>query len=127
LEDAIFRWRTYLSSTSPEDPDRGAIIHSLVALERRRSHEFGFKIDPETHFSSPKVVELHLFSHLVASLTELNATKSPSMTQEDRIQYYEAVCAMNHITNKADIQGAASIADCYLHRFNEVPMMKSHF
>jgi CHAT domain-containing protein len=108
LEDAIYRWRTYLSSTSPEDPDRGAIIHSLVVLERRRSHEFGFKIDPpETRSSSPKVIDPHSFSHLVASLTELNAMKFPSMTQEDRIQYYEAVRAMNHITNKADIQGAA--------------------
>jgi CHAT domain-containing protein len=105
LEEAIFRCRAHLSSTSLEDPERGAIIQSLVELEGKRLDGFGVTNRlPGIPPSDPVVVDPPSFPHLTASLAQSNAVQSGSMTLETRLRHYEAVLSMDRITDNADIE-----------------------
>ena len=105
LEEAIFRCRAHLSSTSLEDPERGAIIQTLVRLEGERLDGFGVTNRlPGFPPSDPVVVDPPSFSHLAASLAESNAIQSRSMTLDTRLRHFKAVSSMGLITDNADIE-----------------------
>jgi len=105
LEDAILCHRTYLGSLSPEDSNCGPTMRTLVKLESRRFGKSGVKKGlPELHSDDPEVIDLSSFSHLAASLSQLNPDNSPLMTTDGHIQHIQALKSMDRITNKAEIK-----------------------
>jgi CHAT domain-containing protein len=106
-EEAIFRFRTYLGSLSPEDPKRGPTVHTLVELEGSRFDKSGVKKGlPELDSDDPEVINFPgpSFSHLATSISQLNSDESPSMTVDDLIQHMHILKSMNRITDKAEIK-----------------------
>ena len=113
LEESIIRSRAYLDSLPLEDPERGKTILSLANLERRRFHEFGITNSLEEVHSGgtpdvPEVINPPSFLHVAKSLAASNSFMHPSMTAEDRFRYLEALRSADRITNKADIEEAAT-------------------
>ena len=111
LEEAIVRFRAYLGSIPPEDPNRGNIIRSLADLERKRFNEFGVTNGlEEVHSCNPDVPDVSnppSFLDVVKSLAESNSVMCPSMTATDRFRFLGALDSAGRITNKADIDEAA--------------------
>jgi len=107
LEETISRTRARLISTSLEDPQHGDIIQFLEVLERKRLNDFGLiHALPEAHPSNPETLCPPPFSHLTASLAEMNAIEYPSMTVKDYDRHIDAVISMNRITDGRDIDEA---------------------
>ena len=107
LEEAISRTRAHLISTSLQDPKRGHIIQFLEGLERRRLDDFGIThAIPEVHPGNPETISIPSFSHLKATLAEMNAIGSPSMTNEDYFQHLDALVYMTRITDRKSLNEA---------------------
>ena len=120
LEQAISRTRAHLISTSLEDPKRGDIIQFLEGLERERLDNFGVTHAlPEAHPSNPETTPLPPFSHLTASLAEMNAIESSPMTTADCLRHYDAVNSMKRITNRTDIDEAVTYCRLLLASFQQ--------
>jgi CHAT domain-containing protein len=123
LEEAISRTRVRLISTSLEDSKRGDVTQFLEELERRRLDDFGIThAIPEVHPSNPETICPPPFSDLTASLTKMNATESPSMTNEDYFQHLDALSSMNHITDRRDIDEAIKYCRLLLASLEQSPI-----
>jgi CHAT domain-containing protein len=124
LDDAILRYRTYLGSLSPEDPDCSRTMRDLVLLESNRSNKSGVKKGlPELHSDDPEVIDLHSFSHLAASLAQLSPDNHPSIAKA-HIQHLQALRSMNRITDKAEIEEGVKYCRLLLaslHRLQKIP------
>ena len=107
LEEAISRTRARLISTSLEDPKYSDIIQLLEELKRTRLDDFGV-IDaiPEASPGNSENICLPPFSRLTASLAEMNAMKSPSMTMGDWSKHIHAIDSMVRITDRTDTDKA---------------------
>jgi len=106
VEEAIFRFRTYLSKIPFDDPKYPRVTQAIATLEDIRSQEFGIAHDrQETRSSNPDFVKI---SHLAASLAKSNAGKDPSTTLEDRLRHLSALPSLSvrRITNITDIEEA---------------------
>ena len=125
LEEAISRTRAHLISTSLEDPKHGDIVQSLKGLESRRLKNFGITRDlqvPEARPSNAETISLHPFSHLTASLAEVNAMGPPSMSAEDYLQHLIAVDSMDAITDRTDIDEAIKYCRLLLASLQKSPV-----
>ena len=123
LEEAIFRTRAYLTSIPLEDPKHGDISRTLEELERTRLNDLGITHTlPELHPNNPDTITLPPFSHLTASLTEMNAMESPSMTIEDRLWHLGAINSMNSIADKTDIDKAIKYCRLLLTSLQQSPI-----
>ena len=123
LEEAISRTHAHLISTSPEDPERGDIVRSLEELKMRRLNDFGITHALlEAHSSNPETICLPPFSHLTASLIEMNAMESPSMAMEDCLQHLEAFNSMNRIADRKDIDEAIKYCQLLLASLQQSPV-----
>ncbi|KAH9959332.1 CHAT domain-containing protein [Russula dissimulans] len=108
LEEAIFRYRTYLNKLSLDDPERPTIAESLADLENVRFKEFGIRTRlQEANSSDPEVVDITSHSHLVASLAKTNDGQYHSMSYEDRQRYFDAIPSRDHVHNIADVEEVA--------------------
>jgi len=105
LEDAISRYRAYLSKIALDDPEYPTVAQALADLEKTRFEEFGTQDGSQQR--RPVVDDPPLFSYLTASLAKSSTGKYPLMTLEDRVQHYDAVYSMGGITDITDIGEAA--------------------
>ena len=124
LEEAIFRTRARLNTVSFEDPECGGIIQSLIELEMTRMKEFGdTNGSPEAHTSNLEVVDLWSPSshHLIASLSELSAIKSPSMMVEAGIRHLKVLDSMVRIANIPGIDEAVKYCRLLLTSLRQCP------
>jgi hypothetical protein len=125
LEEAISRARTHLISIPLEDPKRGNVIQFLEGLEATRLTNFGVTHAlPQVHLSNPETISLPPFSHLTASLAEMNALESPSilMKEEDCLQHLDAIHTMKHITDGTDIDEAITYCRLLLASLQQRPI-----
>jgi len=123
LEEAISRSRAHLISTSLENPKRRNIIQFVEGLERRSLDDFGVTHGlPEVHPTDPKTTCLPPFSHLTASLAEMNAMESPSMTALDLFWHLDAVNSMKRITDGKDIDEAIKYCRLLLASLQQSPI-----
>jgi hypothetical protein len=115
LEEAILRFRTYLGSLSPEDPERGPTMDALVELQRSRFDKSSFKKGvPELDSEDPEAIDRPSFSPLTASLSQSNSDKTPSLAVDDLIQRNEVLRSMKRITNKAEIKEGVEYCRLFL-------------
>jgi len=120
LEEAISRTRAHLISIPLEDPERGDVIQWLEEQEATRLENFGVTHAlPEAHPSNPETIFLPPFSHLTASLAEMNALECPSITIEDCFRHLDAVGSMNRITDGTDIDEAIPYCRLLLASFQQ--------
>ena len=107
LEEAISRTRAHLISTSLEDPEYSDTIQLLEELKRTRLDDFGvIHTIPKASPGDSENICLPPFSHLTASLAEMNAMGSRSMTTRDWSKHIHTVNSMVRITNRTNIDDA---------------------